>query len=199
VPGHWFVLTHLSFQKLPDCCSLAAIPSNAVTNVDFLSSDFTHRKLTPGSTQSRQAVSHLSSCLSTGWLETSGRRYSSHKLWSSICYLQAGPRWAIPSDRQGAGMHGRFPKTQCSPFREWRDLHCPKLSAGPWTDHVILWAVFFCGTGAWTQGFALAKQVHCLSHTSTPFCSGYLGDRGLTNYFPQLASYQNLPNLNPPK
>jgi hypothetical protein len=39
---------------------------------------------------------------------------------------------------------------------------------------------FFCGTGVWTQGFTLEKQVfYCLSHTSSPFCSGYCGDGGL--------------------
>jgi hypothetical protein len=32
--------------------------------------------------------------------------------------------------------------------------------------------------GVWTQGFALAKQaLYCLSHTFSPFCSGYFGDR----------------------
>jgi hypothetical protein len=36
---------------------------------------------------------------------------------------------------------------------------------------------FFCGrTGVWTQGFVLTKQLYCLSHTSSPFCSGYFGD-----------------------
>jgi hypothetical protein len=34
-----------------------------------------------------------------------------------------------------------------------------------------------CGTGVWIQGFALAKQaLYHLSHTSSPFCSGYFGD-----------------------
>jgi hypothetical protein len=34
----------------------------------------------------------------------------------------------------------------------------------------------------WDWGFVLAKQVlYCLSHTSSPFCSGYFGD-GLLNY-----------------
>jgi hypothetical protein len=33
------------------------------------------------------------------------------------------------------------------------------------------------GTGVWTQGFALGKQVlDCLSHSSSPFLSGYFGD-----------------------
>jgi hypothetical protein len=37
---------------------------------------------------------------------------------------------------------------------------------------------FFCGTGVWTQGFVLAKQVlYYLSHASSPFCSGYFEDR----------------------
>jgi hypothetical protein len=41
---------------------------------------------------------------------------------------------------------------------------------------------FFGGTGVWTQGFVLAKQVlekqvlYYLSHISSLFCSGYLGD-----------------------
>jgi hypothetical protein len=34
----------------------------------------------------------------------------------------------------------------------------------------------FCGIGIWTQGFALIKQApYCLSHTCTPFSSGYFG------------------------
>jgi hypothetical protein len=36
---------------------------------------------------------------------------------------------------------------------------------------------FFGGIGVWTQGFALAKQaLYYLSHTFSPFCSGYFGD-----------------------
>jgi hypothetical protein len=39
----------------------------------------------------------------------------------------------------------------------------------------------FGGTGVYTQGFALAKQVlYCLSHTFSPFCSGYFGEGGFT-------------------
>jgi hypothetical protein len=35
----------------------------------------------------------------------------------------------------------------------------------------------FSGTGIWTWGFMLAKQVfYCLSHRSSPFCSGYFED-----------------------
>jgi hypothetical protein len=37
--------------------------------------------------------------------------------------------------------------------------------------------------------FALAKYaVYCLSHTSSPFCSGYSGE-SLENYLSRLASY----------
>jgi hypothetical protein len=40
----------------------------------------------------------------------------------------------------------------------------------------------------------LQKQaVYHLSHASSPFCSGYFGDVGLTNYFPRLASNSILP------
>jgi hypothetical protein len=43
------------------------------------------------------------------------------------------------------------------------------------------------------QGFVLTKQVlYCLSHRSSPFCSGCFGDGGLTNYSPGLTS-----NLDP--
>jgi hypothetical protein len=35
----------------------------------------------------------------------------------------------------------------------------------------------FCGTEVWIQGFVLAKQaLNCLSHSSSPFCSGYFGN-----------------------
>jgi hypothetical protein len=46
---------------------------------------------------------------------------------------------------------------------------------------------FFCGTGVWTQDFELAKQALChLSHTFSPFYSGYFRDGGLVNYLPGL-------------
>jgi hypothetical protein len=65
---------------------------------------------------------------------------------------------------------------------------------------LVLWSVVpfatsFRGegsTGVWTQGFTLTKQkFYHLSHTSSPFYSGYFGDggrRSLTNYLPRLAS-----------
>jgi hypothetical protein len=44
---------------------------------------------------------------------------------------------------------------------------------------------FFYGTGVWTQSFMLAKQaLYCLSHTSSPFCSGYFGDGVLRTVCP---------------
>jgi hypothetical protein len=37
--------------------------------------------------------------------------------------------------------------------------------------------LFFVGTGDFTQGFMLAKlSLYCVSHTCSPFCSGYFGD-----------------------
>jgi hypothetical protein len=40
--------------------------------------------------------------------------------------------------------------------------------------------IYFSGSGLWTQGFTLAKQAFFyLSHTSSPFCSGYFRDRVL--------------------
>jgi hypothetical protein len=44
-------------------------------------------------------------------------------------------------------------------------------------------------------GFVFAKQVlYHLSHTSSPFCSGYFGRWGLAKYLPRLPL-----NLNPLK
>jgi hypothetical protein len=40
----------------------------------------------------------------------------------------------------------------------------------------------FGGTRVWTQGFTFTKQAYCLSHTSSPFCSGYFWRWGLINY-----------------
>jgi hypothetical protein len=35
-------------------------------------------------------------------------------------------------------------------------------------------SIFSSGTGVWTQVFMIAKQVlYCLSHTHSPYCSGY--------------------------
>jgi hypothetical protein len=49
--------------------------------------------------------------------------------------------------------------------------------------------LFFGETGVLTQDLALAKQVlYHLSHTSSPFCSGYFGDEFLRAIFPGLAS-----------
>jgi hypothetical protein len=33
----------------------------------------------------------------------------------------------------------------------------------------------------------LKQELYCLSHTSSPFCSGYFGDGGLENNLPELA------------
>jgi hypothetical protein len=68
--------------------------------------------------------------------------------------------------------------------------------------HVILWQNFFlfCSIGVWTQGFVLAKQMlYHLSHTSSPFCSGYFGDGSLMNYLPGLASNCDPPHLSFPR
>jgi hypothetical protein len=44
-----------------------------------------------------------------------------------------------------------------------------------------------CGTGGWTQGFVLFRQVlyHLCMHDCSPFVSGYLGDRVSYFFFPQ--------------
>jgi hypothetical protein len=58
---------------------------------------------------------------------------------------------------------------------------------------------FFGGIWVLTQGFMVAKQaLCCLSHTCSPFCSGYFGDGGLMNYLPGLASNHHSPNLSLP-
>jgi hypothetical protein len=45
------------------------------------------------------------------------------------------------------------------------------------------------------DGTGLTKQaLYCLSHTSSPFFSGYFEDEGLWNYFPRLAL-----NCDPPE
>jgi hypothetical protein len=45
-------------------------------------------------------------------------------------------------------------------------------------------------------GFVLAKQVlHHLSHALSPFCSGYFGDGGLTNYLTGLVLNHDPPDL----
>jgi hypothetical protein len=55
---------------------------------------------------------------------------------------------------------------------------------------------FFCGTEVWTQAFTFSKQaLYCLGHTSSPFCSGCLGDGGLRNYVPRLALNLCSPDL----
>jgi hypothetical protein len=50
----------------------------------------------------------------------------------------------------------------------------------------------------WAQGFKIAKQaLYHLSHTSSPFCSGYFEDGGgLTSCLPKLASNLDPPDLN---
>jgi hypothetical protein len=58
---------------------------------------------------------------------------------------------------------------------------------------------FFDGIVIGTQGFPLAKQVLChLTHTSSPICSGYLGDGGLMNYLSRLALNCDPPDLTLP-
>jgi hypothetical protein len=50
----------------------------------------------------------------------------------------------------------------------------------------------------WDLNFELAKQMFCLSHTSSPFCSGYFGDGDLENCLPELASNHDPPDLSLP-
>jgi hypothetical protein len=55
-------------------------------------------------------------------------------------------------------------------------------------------------TGVWTQDFTLTKQVlYGLSHTSSPFCSGYFEMGSYMKYLPGLASNHYPPNLSPLK
>jgi hypothetical protein len=63
------------------------------------------------------------------------------------------------------------------------------------------WYSFFFGrTRIWIQGFMLAKQVfYHLSHTSSPFCSGYFCRWGLENYLPGLVLNRDFSNLSLPK
>jgi hypothetical protein len=57
---------------------------------------------------------------------------------------------------------------------------CISLSKGCYPTPVL-----FDGTGAWTQRFVFTKQVlYHLSHTSSPFCSGYFGDGVLQTICP---------------
>jgi hypothetical protein len=67
---------------------------------------------------------------------------------------------------------------------------CPLIN---WIIYSFDVSFFFKWDWVWTQSFVLAKQVlYYLSHTSSPFYSGYFGDGSLTNYLPRLAS-----NLDP--
>jgi hypothetical protein len=51
----------------------------------------------------------------------------------------------------------------------------------------------------WRCGFMLAKKVlYRLSHISSPFCSGYFRNGGLTNYLPGLAFSPHPFNLSLP-
>jgi hypothetical protein len=53
--------------------------------------------------------------------------------------------------------------------------------------------------GNLTFCFVLAKQAfYCLSHTSSPFCSGYFEDGVLSNYLSGLALNQDPPNFSIP-
>jgi hypothetical protein len=61
---------------------------------------------------------------------------------------------------------------------------------------ILSWKNFFGGTGIWTQFFAPTRQsLYCLSYASSPFCSGYFGDRLLLFYpgQPGQQSYFKLP------
>jgi hypothetical protein len=67
------------------------------------------------------------------------------------------------------------------------NLFCSNLL--PWLpswnrSQVLTLLGFFCGTGVWTQDFVLAKPgLYCLSHTSSPICSGYFWDGGSRELF----------------
>jgi hypothetical protein len=64
------------------------------------------------------------------------------------------------------------------------------------SEHFFMCFLAIWGVEFLTQGFVLAKQMpYCLSHTSSPFCSGCFGDGGLMNmnYLLGLASNLDLP------
>jgi hypothetical protein len=49
---------------------------------------------------------------------------------------------------------------------------------------LFIYFTFLCGTRVLTKGFALVRQVlYHLSHTSSPFFSGYFGDGGSHELF----------------
>jgi hypothetical protein len=59
---------------------------------------------------------------------------------------------------------------------------------------------FFGGARIWTHGFRLAKQMlYHLNHASGPFCSGYFGERSLTNSFPRVGFEPQSSQSQPPK
>jgi hypothetical protein len=67
--------------------------------------------------------------------------------------------------------------------------------------HVFfVWVFFFFLVGLeFELSFTLAKQVlYGLIHTSSPFCSAYFKDGGLSNCLPRLASNHDSPDLSLP-
>jgi hypothetical protein len=89
--------------------------------------------------------------------------------------------WFIDSEREGWGNK----RIRQSTFKQ---KHRSKAILSPinplihsgflWISEIFsLFTFFFSGSGVWTQGFALTKQIpYCLSHTSNPFFSRYFGD-----------------------
>jgi hypothetical protein len=58
---------------------------------------------------------------------------------------------------------------------------------------------FLLRLGFETQGFVIARQaLYCLTHSPSPFCSGYFAIRSLPNYLPGLASNCDPPNVSVP-
>jgi hypothetical protein len=65
-------------------------------------------------------------------------------------------------------------------------------------DFIVCSFLFFDGTGVWSQGFGLTKQVlYCLIHTSVHFCSGYFV-LGCHEVFAQASFEPRSPDLNLP-
>jgi hypothetical protein len=120
-------------------------------------------------------TSSLCSCLHICWYRT---------VLITKSYFQTVLRRTTAGGGQGLFPWQGWGHPKCS--RSWQvkaagacTPHLPRAGRGCLSAYFFhfLFSSFFGGTGGWTQDFALAKQVlHCLSHTSSPFCSGYFGD-----------------------
>jgi hypothetical protein len=106
-----------------------------------------------------------------------------HHIFPQINSLGLSPRRKRSSleSYEHSGICSEFPNKLSAMQTHFR-FHSQKRKV---SILILISVLFTYFGGTWTQGFAFSRQaLYHLSHTSSPFHSGYFRDEGLKNYLP---------------